>query len=345
MFIFNQKSVRFIKWIIASFSYALPVWAHEQWLLSPSETQIWNQKPPPTVFSQITLMNLIFFTLAILFLLFWIIAARTKLHQRFSPLEEFLKRNAEYGALFIRWGTGIMLLISAFGLIPRRGNALFTPTVFAPDLVVHLSNIYSYLIICLEILIGIGLIIGLYVRLMTLLLFVLLIIGCYLFQQAMFPYLGFYLGIISYLLLQGGGRWYLPLKPRSPNWLCQPVSRAQFLLRIGTGISFLYAGIGYKFLQPNLALGILEMNNAFTFGISYAVFVLGMAFTETIFGILILLGFLIRPLAIILVILFTFLSLNVSENMLAHSFIYGILFAFILNGSGSMEKNNDWKSK
>jgi len=119
------------------------------------------------------------------------------------------------------------------------------------------------------------------------------------------------------------------------NWLQgQPRDRAQFLLRILAGINLAYLGIDYKFFHPNLAIGALTIGKAWTFGISVSTFVFLMAIIETFAGFLLLFGSLIRPMSLILLVCFIFLTYVLGENPIGHIIIYGVLIVCYINGAG-----------
>ena len=115
----------------------------------------------------------------------------------------------------------------------------------------------------------------------------------------------------------------------------QPRERAQFLVALLTGATFLYCGVYYKVLQPNLALAIVAEGHVPTFGLGPEAFVFGMALVEVLAGVLMMAGVLLRPLALGLLGAFLFLSAVLGENPLGHVLFYGNLFALATGGAGS----------
>ncbi|PWB79479.1 MAG: hypothetical protein C3F08_06680 [Candidatus Methylomirabilota bacterium] len=108
----------------------------------------------------------------------------------------------------------------------------------------------------------------------------------------------------------------------------------QWLLRILVGADVLYLAVAYKFAQPNLMLGVIDVHHIPTFGLEPVTFVLLIAVVETLVGLLILVGVMIRPLAVVLFVAFTFFTLILREAVLAHIIIYGLLVPLITNGAG-----------
>jgi NADH dehydrogenase FAD-containing subunit/uncharacterized membrane protein YphA (DoxX/SURF4 family) len=118
-------------------------------------------------------------------------------------------------------------------------------------------------------------------------------------------------------------------------WLAsQPRGRAQWLLRILAGMNLAYLGIEYKYLHPNQMVAIVVGHNVPTFGLEPATFVLFMALVETLSGLLIMAGVLMRPLSGVLLIAFVFFSVILGESVFAHIIFYGLLVAFVTNSEG-----------
>jgi len=306
---------------------------HEPWLLSPGEVDSLNAKPKSLEFTQITWVNSLLCLMTLGGMAVWIYLDK-KIDRWFFPLQTQLYSYHKWSALFLRYGTAAMLIISAFGLIPRDGYSYFTPSLFTPDLILNSSE---SLLKWLQVIIAIAFLLGIYVRFFALILLTLSIVAFILFGIKFVPYSGFYLGISIYLMLEGAQIFYLHVptffKINLVQWSDKHTQWAQLILQILTGLSFIFSSL-IKFLYSNLTLGLLVKSSAFTFGIPYGAFVFLMAVIEMASGILIISGAMLRVLAIVLFILFTFLSINVNENILAHIFIYGILLAFILNGNG-----------
>ncbi|MGH8472748.1 MAG: NAD(P)/FAD-dependent oxidoreductase, partial [Gammaproteobacteria bacterium] len=78
----------------------------------------------------------------------------------------------------------------------------------------------------------------------------------------------------------------------------------------------------------------LELHQIPTLGLEHETFVLWMALVETLSGLLILAGVLMRPLSILLFFCFVFFSALLGESVFAHIIFYGLLVSFITNGAG-----------
>lgn len=155
---------------------------------------------------------------------------------------------------------------------------------------------------------------------------------------AMLQYAGFYVAASLVLFIHGGGKLSFSEQQSTDN-----LKTSLLLLQTLTGINFIYSALSVKLMTPNLDIAILAKHHAFTFHIPYPEFVFLMLVIEILFGVLFILGWQLRLVSICLLILFIFLSINVSEHILAHSFIYGILSTFILIGGYPLQKL--WEQK
>lgn len=302
--------------------YSQRIFAHETWLLTGPQLKLLSNHV--TQF-QFTWLHSALIMAACLSCLIWIVLFRK--YEARSKINLHTGLAINRASFLLRIFTAIMLFICSFGLIPKTGSFIYQSYLLAPDLLVNqLSFPWKYLN-WLQIIIAILLLLGVLVRLTAVLLIVLCGLCLILFGKDMLQYLGFYLGIAIFLKTQGAGEYSLDLTSNEENW---PVLRSLFALQFLTGLNFIYSAIYYKFLNPNFDLAILATHHAFTFGMSYHIFVFIMALVEFFAGIIFILGYGLRFLCLLLLILFSFLSINVHENILAHSFIYGILLVFII---------------
>jgi uncharacterized membrane protein YphA (DoxX/SURF4 family) len=166
------------------------------------------------------------------------------------------------------------------------------------------------------------------------------LLGLYLFGRDMLTYLTAVWGLGLYLLFQGPGSRFVPLpvprlvRPLVDALAAVPRQRAQFLLRILVGLNFLYLGLYFKVLQPNLALGIIETYQVPILSAAPGLFVLLMAVVETFAGIFLFLGILMRPMTIFLLCAFVFFASFLEESFTAHMMFYGAMLTFLFNGAG-----------
>ncbi len=71
-----------------------------------------------------------------------------------------------------------------------------------------------------------------------------------------------------------------------------------------------------------------------TIGLKPGTFVLWMAVVETIAGVLVMAGVLMRPLSLVLFVAFVFFSAILGESVFGHIIFYGLLVCFITNSAG-----------
>lgn len=316
-------------------------YAHEAWVLTPEQFAEWNAKPRPEIFTTFTSTNIFLSTIALLFVLAIIWLDRRVQSSGARGMMERLSPYHAYATVGVRWSLAIMIGMAAFGLSPRHGTELMeASTLVAPDLEIRLLHGSWQWLAWVEALATITLILGVYVRVTAFFVLLIDIVGLFVFGYKMFAYAGIVGGVATYLLIAGAGKYAIKLptlnilRPIS-DWLRhQPISRAQFLMRVLAGVNLLYLGVEYKFFQPNLSMAFIGMGHVFTFGFEPATFVFCMFLIETIAGVLMVLGMMMRPLSIVLFIAFMFLSYALNENPLGHIIFYGILWACFINGSG-----------
>lgn len=307
--------------------------AHEPWLLTPHEMTSMENKPGPAIFMQLNFDNslLIFFTFMFVIVWLYFCYKRETLKKQHPLLWQYQpsKPLQQLAIIVMRLLTGAMLIICAFGLIPREGTAPYTvPTLLTPDMQLT-TVVYGYWIKWIEVIVAILLILGVFIRIGALMLGGLALLSCYLFGSVALQYLGYYLGIACFLFLVYPPQPYKMLFVRK-----QEVSYVKplLILQVLTGLSFLYAAITCKWMHPNVDMLILEKNHAFTFGFGYDYFTFLMFLVEAASGIILIAGYGLRIFALILFGLFLFLSFDVNENIFAHSFIFAILFVFLMFG-------------
>jgi uncharacterized membrane protein YphA (DoxX/SURF4 family) len=312
--------------------------AHEAWLLTPEEMAARNAQPKPELFTRFDATNLMMTLAAALFTFG---SVRLGARELFPGLQKRVASYGDHAAFVLRLCLAITLIMAALGLHPRHGTQLCqAATLGMPDLELRiLGGNWNWLAMA-QALIAVALFLGVWVRVAAAATLGVTALGLGLFGVPMLAYAGAFAAAALYLLLLGAGRpcLHAPALQGTAKivaWLAdQPPERAQFLLRILTGASFLYAGVYYKVLQPNLALAILMTGGVPTFGLTPEVFVLGMAIVEVLAGTLILAGLLLRSIALFLFVAFFFFSTVLGENCLGHVLFYGLLFALTTNGAG-----------
>lgn len=320
-------------------------WAHETWILTPEQIDHWNTQKLPDIFTQLSSLNVLMISAFLLFIIGWVWLGFTGARELFPDLQARLSSYGDHVPRILRVCVGWILLSSAFGAEPRFGVEAFTsPTFLAPDLELNqLGSEWSW-IRWAEIVLGLTILFGIYVRFFSFLLILLSLLGWYLFGEAIFAYLGAIVGASIFLVLQGPGRHYLPLPTLTvfrgiQTFLAdQPRQRAQAIMRILTGTTILYLGVFYKLMQPNLSMGIIEIYQLPILSAHPEAFTLLMALVEVSAGVLIIAGVLLRPLSIFLIGAFSVFALLLPETPTAHILFYGVVLSCFINSAGHLRR-------
>jgi len=315
--------------------------AHEQWFVTAEQITEWNAKPKPRLYTTWSAGNV---TLIVTFLLFtvgWVRLGYTGARELFPDLQVRLASYGDFVAPILRFCVAWMLLSAAFGAEPRVGVAPFSsPTLFAPDLELRLLAPAWAWLRWAEVVIALALLLGAYVRFFAMLLLLLALLGTWLFGMPMFSYAGALIGTCIYLLMQGPGRYFLPLPAAlvftgPQSWLTsQPRQRAQAIMRVLTGATVLYLGVYYKVLQPNLMVGIIKTYKPFILSSAPETFTLVMALVEVTAGVLIIAGILLRPLSLFFLFAFFSFAALLPEGYMAHVLFYGVMLSLLFNAAG-----------
>ena len=327
--------------LFGSFSFA-----HEAWLLTPEEVANLADHPTPKFFSTISIGNILislFFSFVIGFAVLGESIYSRKEAQLFRPVSEQV---FVYGVFIVRIGLAITLLFSALGLSPRHGTELWTtPTLFVPDLQLSLLPEHWRFLASIQVILGVLMVTGVFVRVAALGVLILCLLGLALFGKHMIPYFGHFFAPAFFLLWAGPGpisiataqpRFLASLNARFFTLSENTVKRFLFLL---TGGTFVYLGIAYKALQPSLLIAILEHSQVPTLGLGYENIAYIMAFTEIIAGLLLVLGILVRPIAVFFIFAMTFLAIALQESPCLHANIYALSIAIFMLGPVAPTQN------
>jgi hypothetical protein len=316
--------------------------AHEAWLLTPDHMAELNARPRPDLFTRVTPTNVAMVVAVILAVSGWILLAVAGGERRWPALLRRLRDHERHTARVLRTCLALTMIMAATGLHPRHGTALLeAATLCVPDLELRLLGPGWGWLAAVELALAAALLLGRQVRAAAVAVLCLTALGIWLFGTAMLAYAGAMAGAASYLILRGAGpspgvgrASAGPGLQDAPgeHLACQ---RALFLVRALTGATFLYCGIEYKVLQPNLALAIIVEGHVPTLGLGAEAFVFGMALVEVSAGALMMAGLLIRPLALALFCAFVLLGAVLGESPLGHVLFYGNLFALVTGGAGS----------
>ena len=324
------------------------VFAHELWVLTADQVTQWDAKPLPRTYTSFTLPTVLTLLLAIIINVGLIQLHRHGGNELFPVFRSRMRGMRSYTSVVLRICLSWVLLSSAMALEPRFGNAVWShPTLLAPDILISdLPSAWHWLR-WLEILIGIALITGVYVRVAAAACLILVFIAVCLTGVAAASYAPVYAGVSIYLLLAGGGSKYVPLPvpgqmKRLNQWMArsESINRAQFIMRILAGANFLFLAVYFKLLQPNLMLAIIEIHGLPIMGLHPDVFVLIIAAVEVSIGLLIIFGILLRFLSVVMIAAFIFFAICLSdaETLTSHILYYGVAISFLFNGNGQWSR-------
>lgn len=322
--------------LIATFAFFIPsiALAHEKWFINGSLPA----GPKPLLFTTWSSINASLVLLAV----FGLVAALL-IHFAVRPHRWAKKMRAALGA-FAVWAPGVLRTMT--GLLLFMGS--FSRFLFAPDLSTTAFPVTAErVLLAVQLLTGLGLIIGLFPRFMSSLGFAL-----YFFSIFLFPFPGvinylFFAGIFIYLFIVGD-----PALPKSrrvkifPNAalllnLKEAKPFAMAIMRFFTGLSFILVAAFYKIADPNFALEFLRMHDVnFIRGMGFMnftndMFVLTAGITEVFLGVLIIFGLLPRLVGFIVFILF-FITLSMFGiyELIGHLPLFAFAFALITQGGG-----------
>ncbi len=319
--------------------------AHERWILTPVQITYWNSLPHPELFAKWSPLNMAMISVFATFIVGWVWLGFTGARELFPDLQARLSSYGDHVPRILRVCVGWILLSSALGAEPRFGIAPFTqPTFFAPDLDLTQLGITWAWLRWAEVVLGLTILFGIYVRFFSFLLICLSFLGAYLYGEAIFAYAGAIIGASIYLVLQGPGRHYLPLPTPAlfqplQAWLAeQPRLRAQAIMRILTGTTLLYLGVFFKVMQPNLSIGIITQYHLPVLSVNPEAFTLVMALVEVSAGILMIAGVLLRPLSLFLISAFSIFALLLPETPTEHILFYGVVLSCLINSAGELKR-------
>ena len=307
-----------------------PSLAHEAWILTSEHMAALEAEPPPALFAHLTVANAAMLAAAAAAAVGLMLLAATGAEERLPGVAR-LRALDRHAPRVVRACVAMTLATAALGLHPRHGTRLLeAPTLGFPDLELRLAGPGWGWLAAAELALAAALLLAPRARAAALGTLLLTGLGLLLFGTAMLAYAGALAGAAAYLMLADDGA-------ATGAWR----ERAVFLVRLLTGATFLYCGVYYKVLHPNLALAIVTEGGVPTFGLPPEVFVLGMALVETLAGALVMAGVLVRPLALALFVPFLFLATALGEDPLGHVLFYGNLIALATGGAGELARGGE----
>ncbi|MEO1192802.1 MAG: DoxX family protein [Pseudomonadota bacterium] len=333
--------------LLLLFASITPASAHESWLLTPLQMLEIFDRPLDEVWHRITLLSIGTGLVLIIGL-----AVAEYLDRHFQPLEQALDRRyhatlRDWGLLILRVTLGLLLIAAALGLNPRAGTPYLTePTLFVPDLELSAVTSLSTVIAGLELIVGVALLLGIYVNFASLIVILLTLFGLFVFgPQLMLGYAGHIAAPAFLLLIEDRDRFEhitprdAPLEKFVQRLLpFMNLERGLILLRVLTGLTFMYLAVNSKFLHSPQLEQIIADHSMPTFGIPPESLVFIMSAIEIAGGFALVVGIAERLVAATLIGAMLFFALVLGESPLLHANIFGILLVIILLGPGY------WKS-
>lgn len=315
------------------FGFGTAAGAHEAWLLTPDEIAVLATQPMPAIFtSKIALLIAAVvgtvITLAAMFAEDW---WRPFENRRAPALQQAARH---YGPLILRLALAVMLLLAATGGLPRHGTEIWTtPTLFVPDMQLPLVPGWAWLQ-QVQIALALMLIMGFATQAVGLFIIGLAALGPVIFGAAFLSYTPHFMAPALMLMILGAG----PISVDRLRGLGYPdhAAIAGPIWRLATaliGLGFIYLAVAHKLLQPTLIIAILQHGAVPTFGLPIALVALIMTGVEIICGALLVMGRLIRPVAITIIAAITFLAITLGETPLFHANLYGAMAVISLVGA------------
>ena len=324
-----HKLLLFFGATLASFFSVPTAYAHEVYVLNPTEVQSILATTSPNPFLQIPLHQSEFFTWAfigvMLVTIVFLVSVLRPLERRFDPVLFALKRKS--GFIIIRLTIGLSLLASGYY------GAMFGPELPLSSLFGQYAALASILLM----IIGGSLVIGFLTRPMgiaalLLALFVVYHKGWYLLTYAN------YIGDIVSVAFLGAHVWSVDKHVLHWHGLMGRIERfveryAFLMLRITFGVSLIYASVYAKFIHSELALQTVlqyHLTNYFHFAPMFIV--LGAGLVEITIGTFIILGIEVRFTSLFLMFFLTLSLIYFGEAVWPHIVLFGGALALFVHG-------------
>ncbi|MBM7066914.1 DoxX family membrane protein [Actibacterium sp. 188UL27-1] len=308
--------------------------AHEAWLLTPAEIEALVAAPMPNLFASHLWLGLAALaggaiTWAALRVEHMLAAAEARWT---APL---VRCALSVGPLVLRIGLALMLILAALGGLPRHGTAPWTePTFLVPDMQLGLVPGWGWLAV-VQVALALFLLSGAFTRWAGCLLILLSGLGIVVFGYIFLSYAPHFAAPGLMLILAGGGALSCDRMLGCDGWVDLSPGREQGLWRLAQiliGAGFVYLAVVHKLTQPTLLIAIVKHSSLPTFGLPLPVVALIMTGIEIVCGILLILGRLVRPVAVLLIAAFSIFAVALSETPLFHANLYGAMILLALSG-------------
>lgn len=303
--------------------FALPVHAHEVYVLDPVTIASDIQNPSPNPFAAFwTNKFQFFFWTFIAFVLVTTVFFASITHRLEVTFRSSLVRLKPYAAPVARITLGLCLIACAWY------GGLFGPELPLADFAGKFRPLVDV------VLYGSGalIVVGLWTRFAAALALVIFLFSAARYGIYMLTYSN-YLGEIIAMLVLGGGIWALDGKRRKKKATEDLELYAFLALRVLFGLSLIFASVYAKFIHSQLALDVVtkyDLVNYFPFEPLFIV--LGAGIIEFLAGVFIIIGFEIRHTALFLLFWITASLLFFQESVWPHLVLVGVLVALFMRG-------------
>lgn len=315
--------------------------AHEKWFFSSEQIQEFSRQARPEVFTSLNPINLSILVaglIAIGALLVLDLSLRGKqvgreTCRKLLSLKDLLPPavGITTGVVLIYAGVNCQFFAENLNLLRVHPEWICFPLSYA------------------EVGLGICLILGLYTRLVSLLVLVVYLAAALLFDfREWLDYIDV-VGVALFLMILGRGRFSLDEKLDIRFLDLSPYKKyAMPTLRIFVGLDLMVLGINDKLFNPHVAMAVVQKYHlnfmqllGFT-GFSDALFVLGAAAVETSIGLMLVLGIATRLTSVILAGLFaTTLVVFGPLELIGHLPLFAVVFALLSMGTGGRWRIQD----
>jgi len=320
---------------MGAFFLPTPVFSHEAWFLNPEEMREISTAVPPVQFLSPLYFAAILTPLALLTVFLIILEPRWRnLEERvFSAISMDTR---ELSSMVLCLGLALMLIISAFGLLPMMGQVPGAATLLVANGILDPDQLLTPILFSMQVALAIMLVTGFQARLAAVGVIGLAVTGHVLFGSSFIDFSPHF--IAPALLVLSFGRTQCLCWGGTCHCLLQKVGTAlnpatiYSIARIMTGAGFAYLGFRYKLLEPGYVIKILEHTPMNIFDEWAGPLVLVMGFVEFTAGFLLIFGVLVRPVALFLIFAFSFFASILGESVFYHSQLYALSVVFFLCG-------------
>jgi uncharacterized membrane protein YphA (DoxX/SURF4 family) len=244
-------------------------------------------------------------------------------------IDAFLMSKADFGRFLLRLSLAAALFVGA------QDGAMFGPEIVVAHL--PLGHAIHYILYGLSVLTLFGWLTEL-VGITLVVIFALMIVT-YGFYG--FTYLS-YLGEMLTLMLFGAGYYSIDrhLAKAKPRHNSHVTDLEALIIRVGYGLSLVYAAINIKFVHAAIPLEVVSQYHLNQFHWLFPpdplLIVLGAGIVETVIGLFIVLGFQVRWVLVVFLFYLTLSLVFFGESVWPHYILYGISIYLIFTNGGRL---------